>query len=113
MYYLDEKGIRVYTLKVPAISPPRRLRRPEKPKHPSIQNPVPASPTHQRRLCPISPESPPCSVPPPSQKTAPDGTPTQSAHPARFSPDDKFSKQRVACKKRFGLLPTQKPIPEL
>ena len=61
MYYLDEKGIRVYTLK----------------------------------------------------KTAPDGSPTQSAHPARFSPDDKFSKQRVACKKRFGLLPTQKPIPEL
>lgn len=48
-----------------------------------------------------------------SQKTAPDGSPTQSAHPARFSPDDKFSKQRVACKKRFGLLPTQKPIPEL
>ena len=38
---------------------------------------------------------------------------TFSAHPARFSPDDKFSKQRVACKKRFGLLPTQKPIPEL
>ena len=61
MYYLDEKGIRVYTLK----------------------------------------------------KTAPDGSPTQSAHPARFSPDDKFSKQRVACKNRFGLLPTQKPIPEL
>ena len=61
MYYLDEKGNRVYTLK----------------------------------------------------KTAPDGSPTQSAHPARFSPDDKFSKQRVACKKRFGLLPTQKPIREL
>ena len=31
-----------------------------------------------------------------------------SAHPARFSPDDKFSAQRLACKKRFGLLPTQK-----
>ena len=41
------------------------------------------------------------------QKVAPDGKPTVSAHPARFSPDDKFSKQRVACKKRFGLLPTQ------
>ncbi|GHP06840.1 snoRNP complex protein [Pycnococcus provasolii] len=26
-------------------------------------------------------------------KTAPDGTPTKSAHPARFSPDDKFSAQ--------------------
>jgi H/ACA ribonucleoprotein complex subunit 3 len=44
-----------------------------------------------------------------TQKTAPDGTPTQSAHPARFSPDDKFSKQRVALKKRFSLLPTQQP----
>jgi len=33
--------------------------------------------------------------------------PTLSAHPARFSPDDKFSKERITCKKRFGLLPTQ------
>ncbi|CAD7928019.1 unnamed protein product [Amoebophrya sp. A120] len=40
---------------------------------------------------------------------APDGTPTYSAHPARFSPDDKFSAQRIACKKRFGILRTQKP----
>ena len=36
------------------------------------------------------------------------GAPTLSAHPARFSPDDKFSKERIACKKRFGLLPTQR-----
>jgi H/ACA ribonucleoprotein complex subunit 3 len=35
--------------------------------------------------------------------------PTISAHPARFSPDDKFSKQRLALKKRYGLLPTQQP----
>jgi H/ACA ribonucleoprotein complex subunit 3 len=35
--------------------------------------------------------------------------PTLSAHPARFSPDDKFSKERIVCKKRFGLLPTQQP----
>jgi|TARA_B100000003_G_scaffold203207_2_gene213444 H/ACA ribonucleoprotein complex subunit 3 len=48
-----------------------------------------------------------------TQKTAPDGTPTQSAHPARFSPDDKFSKQRVALKKRFNLLPTQQKEVEL
>lgn len=41
------------------------------------------------------------------EKHAPDGTPTLSAHPARFSPDDKFSKERVECKKRFKLLPTQ------
>ena len=26
---------------------------------------------------------------------------------ARFSPDDKFSKQRIICKRRFKLLPTQ------
>lgn len=57
MYYLDEKGARVYTLK----------------------------------------------------KESPDGKPTESAHPARFSPDDKFSKHRLICKKRFGLLPMQKP----
>ena len=42
-------------------------------------------------------------------KVAPDGSPTKSAHPARFSPDDKFSKERVAIKKRFGVLPTQLP----
>ncbi|WVZ07534.1 hypothetical protein V8G54_020880 [Vigna mungo] len=31
---------------------------------------------------------------------------------ARFSPDDKFSSQRVTLKKRFGLLPTQQPPPK-
>jgi H/ACA ribonucleoprotein complex subunit 3 len=46
------------------------------------------------------------------QKVAPDGTPTQSAHPARFSPDDKFSRERVTTKKRFNLLPTQQPAHE-
>eukprot|EP00804_Cyclotella_cryptica_P003129 CCRYP_013761-RB/>CCRYP_013761-RB protein AED:0.09 eAED:0.09 QI:561/1/1/1/0/0/2/405/65 len=51
MYYLDENGKRVYTLK----------------------------------------------------KSNPDGKVTESAHPARFSPDDKFSRQRVAAKKRFGI----------
>ncbi|XP_020580466.1 H/ACA ribonucleoprotein complex subunit 3-like protein [Phalaenopsis equestris] len=34
---------------------------------------------------------------------------TESAHPVRFSPGDKYSRQRVLLKKRFGLLPTQKP----
>jgi len=34
---------------------------------------------------------------------------TKSAHPARFSPDDKFSKHRVIVKKRFGVLLTQLP----
>lgn len=43
------------------------------------------------------------------KKEDPEGRATVSAHPARFSPDDKFSAQRVTCKKRFGLLLTQKP----
>ncbi|XP_046661532.1 H/ACA ribonucleoprotein complex subunit NOP10-like [Homalodisca vitripennis] len=42
---------------------------------------------------------------------APDGSPTFSAHPARFSPEDKYSRQRIAIKKRFGLLPTQQKEP--
>ena len=37
--------------------------------------------------------------------------PTVSAHPARFSPDDPYQKERMACKQRFNLLPTQqKPL---
>ena len=47
------------------------------------------------------------------KKQTPSGKPTESAHPARFSPDDKFSKHRLICKKRFGLLPMQKPRKEL
>ncbi|KAH0484360.1 MAG: uncharacterized protein KVP18_001879 [Porospora cf. gigantea A] len=45
--------------------------------------------------------------------TTNDGSATLSAHPAKFSPDDKFSAQRVATKKRFNLLLTQQPMPEL
>ncbi|KAH0866785.1 hypothetical protein HID58_073807 [Brassica napus] len=41
------------------------------------------------------------------QKESPLGLATESAHPARFSPDDKYSKERVTLKKRFGLLPIQ------
>ncbi|PKY01117.1 H/ACA ribonucleo protein complex subunit 3 [Aspergillus campestris IBT 28561] len=36
-----------------------------------------------------------------------DGRVTKSAHPARFSPDDKYSRQRVTLKRRYGLLLTQ------
>ncbi|CAH2051149.1 unnamed protein product [Thlaspi arvense] len=42
-----------------------------------------------------------------TKKESPLGLATESAHPARFSPDDKYSKQRVLNKKRFGILPTQ------
>jgi len=40
-----------------------------------------------------------------------EGKPTFSAHPARFSPEDKYSSQRITIKKRFGLLLTQQPKP--
>lgn len=56
-YYLDEKGNRVYTLKM-------RLE---------------------------------------------DGRYTHNAHPARFSPDDKYSAERMTLKSRFNLLPMQVP----
>lgn len=36
-----------------------------------------------------------------------DGAVSKSAHPARFSPDDKYSRHRVTIKKRYGLLITQ------
>jgi H/ACA ribonucleoprotein complex subunit 3 len=42
-------------------------------------------------------------------KVSPDGSPTLSAHPARFSPDDKFSRHRITIKKRFGIMLTDKP----
>ncbi|PKY45254.1 nucleolar RNA-binding protein [Rhizophagus diaphanus] len=38
---------------------------------------------------------------------------TKSAHPARFSPDDKFSRHRVTLKKRFKILLTQTPAKPL
>ncbi|CAF0764560.1 unnamed protein product, partial [Didymodactylos carnosus] len=43
-------------------------------------------------------------------KEDPSGKPTQSAHPAKFSPDDQYSRQRLLLKKRFGLLLTQTPL---
>ena len=45
-------------------------------------------------------------------KVDPQGNPTFSAHPARFSPEDKFSRQRITIKKRFGLLLTQQAPPK-
>jgi len=46
------------------------------------------------------------------KKESPEGKTTESAHPARFSPDDKYSSQRVALKKRFGIyLPDQHAKP--
>ena len=45
------------------------------------------------------------------KKIAPNGKTTISSHPARFSPDDKLSKERVVMKKRFGILLTQQSSP--
>nr|ACO51729.1 H/ACA ribonucleoprotein complex subunit 3 [Aquarana catesbeiana] len=47
------------------------------------------------------------------KKVCPAGRPTSSAHPARFSPDDKYSRHRITIKKRFSLLLTQQPRPVL
>ena len=47
------------------------------------------------------------------KKFSPAGQPTHSAHPARFSPDDKYSRQRIKLKKRFGLLLIQQPATKL
>lgn len=37
-----------------------------------------------------------------------EGQVTKSAHPARFSPDDKWSRHRVMLKRRFGALESDK-----
>ncbi|XP_039601904.1 H/ACA ribonucleoprotein complex subunit 3 [Polypterus senegalus] len=47
------------------------------------------------------------------KKADANGQPTSSAHPARFSPDDKYSRHRIILKKRFGQLLTQQPRPVL
>jgi H/ACA ribonucleoprotein complex subunit 3 len=41
------------------------------------------------------------------------GAGTRSTHPARFSPADKESAARYQTKKKFGLLPSQKPDIEM
>ena len=44
------------------------------------------------------------------KKLDPQGNATMSAHPARFSPDDKFSRHRIEIKRRFNALASdQKP----
>ena len=46
------------------------------------------------------------------KKEDPQGHNTFSAHPARFSPEDKNSQYRLVVKRRFGLLPTQLAAPK-
>lgn len=46
------------------------------------------------------------------EKKDPSGKPTMSAHPAKFSPEDKYSRERITLKRRYKLLLTQqKHIP--
>ncbi|XP_014294930.1 H/ACA ribonucleoprotein complex subunit 3 [Microplitis mediator] len=45
------------------------------------------------------------------KKVDPSGKPTVTAHPARFSPEDKYSRERITMKRRFGLLLTQQKMP--
>uniref|UniRef100_UPI00398F717D H/ACA ribonucleoprotein complex subunit 3 n=1 Tax=Pristiophorus japonicus TaxID=55135 RepID=UPI00398F717D len=47
------------------------------------------------------------------KKVDSEGRATPTAHPARFSPDDKYSRHRVTAKRRFNLLMTQHPPPIL
>lgn len=42
------------------------------------------------------------------KKIDPEGQATLSAHPARFSPDDKFARERITLKRRFKLLISEK-----
>ena len=76
MMYLDEAGKVVYTLKARALRTMRQF-----------------FSWHALTLGAARPRP---------QKTAPDGKPTQSAHPARFSPDDKFSRVRAARSRACG-----------
>ena len=131
MYYLDKlTGTRVYTLKVgPPPRPPRpaprggrrlgglkgrtRKKNDDENNDEATASPPPLRrPAHPSTATGLRPSSNPeraLTVRP--QKEA-EGDATHSAHPARFSPDDRYSKERVACKKRFNLLPTQRPAPE-
>ena len=135
-YYLDAEGKRVYTLKVqapPCLSPSPPLLQNPTPRAAHVYRGRPVSPNlyHGPRR-PLPPPAwrdlpPPTNAPglltptlacphcpfAPEQKLDPKGMPTSSAHPARFSPDDKYSRHRVTLKKRFGILPTQQPEPSL
>ena len=42
------------------------------------------------------------------QMESPEGEFTLNAHPARFSPDDQYSGQRIKLKQKFNLLPNSK-----
>ncbi|CAH8480226.1 unnamed protein product [Schistosoma bovis] len=42
-----------------------------------------------------------------SQSFDPENKPTFSAHPARFTPEDRYSRHRITLKSRFGILPSQ------
>jgi H/ACA ribonucleoprotein complex subunit 3 len=44
-------------------------------------------------------------------KVDPEGKATMCAHPARFSPDDKYSRHRITIKRRYNILiADKKPV---
>lgn len=85
MMYINEAGKVVYTLKARVGNCALRCHA-----HGRSRVRVPALTRFPRRSRP--------------QKTGPDGKPTQSAHPARFSPDDKFSRVRALAQQHALLL---------
>lgn len=123
MYYLNESGARVYTMKVsphPLCGPlhgnratlltsarlclcRKRRRTADQPSQPTQVRGAPFAAVCLQRFRVLAP----C-LPPPRLRAA-----LSRRSAARFSPDDKFSKHRLICKKRFGLLPTQRPKVEL
>lgn len=108
MYYLNEKGERVYTLAVSTrgsiwqVKYRDTCRENEKFHIQSVMT------KFSGMTCIILPITSSEFL---FQKRSPDNLPTASAHPARFSPEDSYSRQRLLIKKRFGLLITQKPEP--
>ena len=95
MYHLDDDGNRVYTLKKSYGDDAK----PTTSAHPGACARSPQTTPRARETTPRAP----------SIVASPDAPPAA----ARFSPDDKFSSQRIACKKRFGLLLTQQPPDKL
>lgn len=105
MYYIGADGKRVYTLqKAAPDGTPTHSAHPGALRRAALCRRAAARPRAVRaRVAAASPSACP---------RRPSLTSPVSPPAARFSPDDKFSRQRVTIKKRFGLLPTQKPIEE-
>ena len=114
MYYMNDAGERVYTLKV-RVRPCFATQGEWGGWQPAAWGAPPSSRCAAARAQNETPASKPTEsahpgARPPAPSPSRPNQPTPTLPPsARFSPDDKFSKHRLICKKRFGLLPTQNP----